>query len=156
MPSYVVTRRDARRCAGAVIRYQVIQPRFWGASLLAVVVFAVVGGLTHGTGGAILAVLICVLLEAGVVAFKRGQLGKIMAARGYRPGSTITTSFDAETFTIATELGSGAHDYRLVTDARQIGDVVLFRLGAAHMVLALPVEVIPDDPPPAAQQLLSR
>lgn len=143
--TYVVRPADPRRIADAVITYQLRQPRFLLAALVATLVFAVSGGLTYGVPGAIVGALIMVAMQGGVVSFKRAQLRRLMAVRGYRPGSTIGTDFDDTGFRIATEHGSGDHPYEWVADVAQRRDVVVFRLREARLVIALPREALPDD-----------
>ena len=141
--SYVVQPADPRRIADAVITYQVQQPRFLAAALVAIAVFAVSGGLTYGVPGAVVGAVIMIVLQGLVVAFKRAQLHRMMAVRGYRPGSTIEAAFDDASFRIVTERGSGDHPYDWVADVRELRGVVVLRLREARLVIALPREVVP-------------
>lgn len=142
--TYVVRPVDPRRIADAVITYQLRQPRFLLAALFAMLVFAVCGGITYGVPGAVVGALIMVVMQGGVVSFKRAQLRRLMTVRGYRPGSTIETDFDDTGFRIATELGSGDHPYGWVADVAELRDIVVFRLREARLVIALPREALPD------------
>ncbi len=142
--SYVVQPADPRRIADAVIAYQVQQPRFLGAALFAIAVFAAAGGITYGASGAVVGALIMIVLQGLVVVFKRAQLHRLMAARGYRPGSSIEAAFDDASFRIVTERGSGDHPYDWVADVRELRGVVVLRLREARLVIALPREVVPD------------
>lgn len=143
MPSHVVARRDPQRVAGAVIRYQVGQPRFLSTMFVVLVGVALLGS-TQGAGAAVLAVLVFVVLVVLVVGFKRGQLVKALAARGYRPGSTVEASADELELTVTAATGSGRHPWSEIQHVRVVNGIVLFRMRAARFVVAVPMAAMPE------------
>ncbi|WP_375484406.1 hypothetical protein [uncultured Jatrophihabitans sp.] len=143
MPPYTVQRRDPRRVADAVIRYQLAQPRL-ALTVAVVALVAVFGGASAGVGGAVLAALAVVVLVSLVVLYKRGQLAKTLGRRGFRPGTALDATMDETGLTVTTPDGSGRHPWTEIEHVRVIKDVVLFRPAAARFVVALPVEALPD------------
>ncbi|MGI8677957.1 MAG: hypothetical protein ACR2LX_04560 [Jatrophihabitans sp.] len=140
---YIVRRGDPDRIAKAVVRYQAARLQFWAPLAVVTVALGLLGS-RNGHAGAVGGVVLCVLIVAGVLLYKRRQLRSVLAARGFRPGTTVTADFGDSQVAIAADGGTAVHPYREIADARRIGDVVLLRLRQARLIVALPGELVPD------------
>lgn len=143
--SYLVKRSDPARMAKAVITYQFVRPQFWIPMILLVAVFTVLGAQQYGAKGGIAGALLFAVIIGGMVLYKRRQLTSMLAARGYRPGSTLTADFGDGQVAIAADGGTAQHSYRDIADAKLLGDVVVLRLREARMLVALPNELVPGE-----------
>ena len=143
MAAYVVSRRDPRRIATAVVLYQLQQPRFALGLLGALAVFAAAGAFS-GASGALAGVVIALVVIVLVTEYKRRQLALQLARRGYRPGSTVEASADELELTVTAATGSGRHPWAEIEHVRVVNGIVLFRMRAARFVVAVPMAAMPD------------
>lgn len=144
MNEYVVQPDTAARMADAATRFAFTRPRTLLTLTLTVAAIVIVGGATkHGPGfvaGAVIAVLLVPLLFL----VQRRQVRRALAGRGYRPGSTITTDFDDDGFTVATPTGTARHGYHDIGRVAVYGDAVAMWLRAPRYVVVLPRPLVPD------------
>lgn len=143
MPAYVVQGRDPRRIATAVVRYQLREPRFALVLVACLAAFAIVGafsGPRGSLGGVVFALIVIVL----VTEFKRRQLALQLARRGFRPGSTLETAADDEALSVVAPHGTAQYPWHRIAHARTINSIALFRLAGPRIVIAVPVEAMPE------------
>ncbi len=127
-----------------MIRYQLVQLRFVLTVVVVLAGVALLGGSYGSGGGAVFAVVFFAVLMVLVIAYKRGQLAKTLAARGYRPGATVEAHADDEALCVIASTGSARHPWADIEHVRVVDGIVLFRMRAARLVVAVPVKAMPD------------
>ncbi|PZS29199.1 MAG: hypothetical protein DLM58_15870 [Pseudonocardiales bacterium] len=93
--------------------------------------------------------MVFLLVLPGVLLLRRRQLRAAMVARGYRPGSRLSTDFDADGFTVTSSVGSAVHKYADMSFVASAGGMVVLRLRPARLLVVLPAPLLPAECSPA-------
>ncbi|GAB2478321.1 hypothetical protein [Jatrophihabitans fulvus] len=133
---------DPRRAARAAIRQRAMAPNFW----VPVAVFV-------GFGAAMLsrltwlAVVLLVVAGLSVVALltRAPKLARQLAARGLRPGTTVTADYDDTALTVTSPSGRSVHRYASVRDVRVADGIAALRFHRRGVLVLLPAALVPGE-----------
>jgi hypothetical protein len=131
-----------RVMARAAVRARLTAPLFVGYLIVA----ALVGLLLLATGpvGLGIGVLGVVVLLPLLTFAQVGRTARAFAARGYRPGTTVSADWGPDSFVVTTSLAHATYFYRDIRAVRRTGSAVFFRMRAARLLVLLPSELVPS------------
>jgi hypothetical protein len=138
---YVVEAGTAQQMAVAVFRYRLTQPAF-----LAILALELVFAAVFAATGRPVVALVFVLLALSMPLFgwlRLPRLSRMLQARGFRPGASVSTDWDADRFVVTSSAARSVHRYDEVVAVRQFGTVLAIKLRAARALLVLPEQLVP-------------
>jgi hypothetical protein len=141
---FVVAPDTAARMADAATRFAFTRPRSLVTLVLTVACIVIVGGITKHAPGFVAGAVIGVVLVPLLFVLQRRQVRRALAGRGYRAGSTITTEFADDAFTVTTPSGMARHAYRDIGRVAVYDGAVAMWLRAPRYVVVLPRQLVPD------------
>jgi hypothetical protein len=141
---FVVQDDSAARMASAATKFAFTRPRSMVTLDLTVLAVILIGGMTQHGRGFVVGAVIGVLLVPFLYLVQRRQVRRALAGRGFRPGTTITTDFDDDGFTVTTPTGSARHAYGDIGRVAVYGDAVAMWLRAPRYVVVLPRQLVAD------------
>ena len=140
---YLVDEGCAHRMARGLAQSRIVTPAFLAILALEIAVgigLIVVRSLAVG----VFFLVVAALFPLAILA-QTGRLTRALAARGFRPGTTLQVDWLADRFVVTTGTAQATHHYAAVRSVVTRGGAVLIRMRGMRLVVVLPEAVVPDE-----------
>jgi hypothetical protein len=145
LPLHVEYRVDegcAHRMARAALLSRIVTPGF--LAVLAAELAVGIGLIAvRSVPVGVLFLVVAALFPLAILA-RTNRLARALAARGFRPGSTMQVEWGADGFVVTTPFAQATHHYRDLRSVVVRAGAVVMRIRGLRALVVLPAELVPD------------